>query len=457
MAHAWTREMVLALAPDAASAQAGQSLASPRTWKGLGRDDRAIWGECQGSGKNPYQARADLGGAGAGAAAAAFKCTCPSRKFPCKHALGLLLLMVERSDLVATGPRPAWVAEWLASREGRQEKKAAKAEAETFKPVDAEAQAKRQAKREANVSAGIEGLALWMRDLIRAGLAAARSKPGSFWETQAARLVDAQAPGLARMVRELAATVSSGEGWEGRTLERLGRLHLLGRALARIDRLPRDVQAEVRSLVGWTVTKEEVLAGAGVKDHWVVLGQRTYQEDRVRVQRTWAWGASSARPALFLAFAAPGGQNLPAEFVPGTSFDAELAFYPGATPVRALVKERGETGAAPPEPPGYASIATAGASFAEAVGRNPWTEQWCLPLRSVVPVRAGGQDSWLVRDPEGASLPLIRGFDRGWELLAVSGGRSVSVVGEFDGVALRPLSVWAGGTCRSLAPKEEDP
>src|SRR4051812_28757030 len=73
-----TTEQVLALAPDAASVKAGQGLANPASWVSLGRDERSVWGECQGSGKLPYRTQMDAHGP-------AFHCSCPSRKFPCKH------------------------------------------------------------------------------------------------------------------------------------------------------------------------------------------------------------------------------------------------------------------------------------------------------------------------------------------------------------------------------------
>ena len=81
-----TSDQVLALAPDAASAKAGAALATARQWERVGADgDRAVWGECRGSGAQPYQTRVDLDGP-------AYRCSCPSRKIPCKHVLGLLLL-----------------------------------------------------------------------------------------------------------------------------------------------------------------------------------------------------------------------------------------------------------------------------------------------------------------------------------------------------------------------------
>ncbi|WP_345024954.1 SWIM zinc finger family protein, partial [Nonomuraea roseoviolacea] len=44
-----------------------------------------LFGECEGSGATPYQTCVDLDGP-------AYRCGCPSRKAPCKHALGLLLV-----------------------------------------------------------------------------------------------------------------------------------------------------------------------------------------------------------------------------------------------------------------------------------------------------------------------------------------------------------------------------
>ncbi len=80
------------LAPDQASLSAAAKLKKPAAWSLLARDDAAalIWGECQGSGASPYRvicSEADFG----------TKCTCPSRKFPCKHALALLWLSAENA------------------------------------------------------------------------------------------------------------------------------------------------------------------------------------------------------------------------------------------------------------------------------------------------------------------------------------------------------------------------
>src|SRR4029078_6815425 len=100
-------EQTAALAPDASALAAGKKPAAPRLWDALGRSDTAIWGECKGSAV--YQVRVALGDLVA-------KCSCTSRKFPCKHSLGLLFLAAESPDRVPTATPPEWVTEWLGKR-----------------------------------------------------------------------------------------------------------------------------------------------------------------------------------------------------------------------------------------------------------------------------------------------------------------------------------------------------
>src|SRR5262249_20502421 len=114
MATSWTRETVQSLAPDASSFKSALGLAKAREWQCLELSDRALWGEIKGSGKAPYQTRIDL-------SAPAFKCSCPSRKFPCKHGLALMLLHVEDPSAFKSTDPPEWVTAWLSGREQRAE------------------------------------------------------------------------------------------------------------------------------------------------------------------------------------------------------------------------------------------------------------------------------------------------------------------------------------------------
>jgi hypothetical protein len=434
----WTPDQILALAPDDSSRKSGKDLAAPRKWVTLGADDRSAWGECQGSGKNPYQTQIDL-------SEPAFKCSCPSRKFPCKHGLGLFLLLEAQRGAFTQETPPGWVAEWLEARTERAEKRAERAEKAEAAP-DPAAQAKRAAERERKVAAGLEELDRWLDDLVRRGLAEAQTQPMRFWEGPAARMVDSQASGVARMIREMAGIPASGEGWPERLLEKMGVVHLLAEGYRRLDMLPEATREDVRTRIGWTLKEEELRLEAGVRDRWLVLGQRVDQEDRLRVQRSWLLGCATERAALVLDFAF-GSASLDPSLVPGTSLDGELVFYPGGWPLRGVVKTREGN----PEPytglSGHATIAGALGAYAEALAADPWLERFPMRLSSVVPVR---RDAWAVRDTEGKLLFLAARPEAGWRLLAVSGGHPVDLFGEWDGRSLLPLSVWAEGRFHRL-------
>jgi hypothetical protein len=437
--HGWNTEKVLALAPDAGSVSAGIGLANVRKWRSLGASERAIWGLCQGSGKDPYQTRIDIG-------EPAFKCSCPSRKFPCKHGLGLFLLFLKERSSFKNGDEPGWVGEWIDGRAAKAEKKAEKAKASAEAPVDLEAQAKRAAVRESRVRQGVTECRTWLDDLLRRGLAAAQSDANGECERVAARMVDAQAPGLAGMVRRIPRAMASGAGWEVRTLEVLGRIHLLLAAAERLDELPNVLAADVRVAIGYNQPKDVVLAEEGVSDLWIVVGQAYEEDERLSVRRTWLWGKRTARAALVIDFAA-GNQPFDASLVSGTAFEGEVVFYPSGAPIRALVKSREESTRAPEAPCGEGSnsITANLGRFAGALGANPWLHRWPMLLPRTRVVRSGVR--WLLNQGE-ELLPLSPTFERGiqlWRLLSATGGREATIVAEWDGDMAEPVGVFLEG------------
>ena len=445
----WSSERVAALAPDPASASAGQALASERKWASLGQTDRAIWGLCQGSGKQPYQARVDL-------SEPAFKCSCPSRKFPCKHGLGLLLLFAKNPAVFTPGDEPGWVAEWLTDRVDRAAKKTEQA-ASVEKPVDLESQAKRAAQREARVRDGVAGCRVWLEDLVRRGLAAAQSDPPSEWERAAGRLVDAQAPGLASFIRRIPMMMASGPGWDTRTVDLLGRLHLLLCAAQRLDDLPPDVAGDVRTALGWTQSREDALASAGVVDRWASIGQVIEEEERFRISRTWLVGRNTGRRALILDFAA-GAQPLERSLAAGSAFDGELAFYPGRQPLRALLKSRSESQVLDRdfEQRWDATIEAGLLRYAEALAATPWIFRWPLVLAEVRPVQDGAR--WFLVDRQDHGLPVRPAFARSlqlWRLISARGGSPATVVVEWDGASALPIGAFSGSPVEylDLAPR----
>ncbi len=455
MPDTWSAEQVRALAPDVASRHAAAKLGVPAPWSGTGHsgaEPPVLWGLCAGSGKSPYQAAVDL-------SEPAYKCSCPSRKFPCKHALALLLLW--SGGQVEPGAVPPWVDEWLAGRAQRVQRAEARRES-AGAPADPRAAQRRAAQRADRIAAGLDELDRWLADQVRHGLAGAETAGYAHWDGTAARLVDAQAPGAAAAVKRLGGTVGSGAGWAGRLLSELALLRLLTAGYQRLDTLPAELADTVRSRVGLTVGQEQVLAAAPVRDRWLVLGLRDEQEDQLTVRRAWLRGLTTGRPALILSFAAP-NQPLAADFVPGTVLDADLHFYPGAQPLRALPGTRHTAPTrvlatdAPPHlaetaPPGGVPSVLAGVAddiptalegYARALAAEPWLDAWPVLLGSVTPVRHGSR--WHLVEPSGATLPLHPGVPDPWPLVAAGGGLPATVAAEWSPGGLRPLSAWPSG------------
>ena len=289
-----TSESVLALAPDASSVKAAQALLKPGQWPTLGFNENAVWGECKGSGSKPYQVEADLSGP-------VFKCTCPSRKFPCKHSLALLLLRVQQEAAFTQGEAPDWVKEWLDARDKRAARQEQKQE-NKGQPADPAAAAKREASRLKRMAAGLDDLERWMCDLIRHGLGQLSGAP-AWQEEAAARMVDAQLPGIAARLRNLQGVTFSGEDWPGVVLAQFGQLQLLIDAFRHLDALSPEEQADIRAALGLSPDKDEVLAtGERLNDLWLVLGVSYAEENKLWRRRVWLRGQNSGRTALLLDF-----------------------------------------------------------------------------------------------------------------------------------------------------------
>ena len=442
MASIPTSDQVRSLAPDVSAARAGEGLANPRRWSAIGREDRAAWGQCQGSGASPYQVAIDFNGP-------AFKCSCPSRKFPCKHGLGLLFLLAADAAAFPAAEPPPWAVEWLTSRHERAEAAEARAQSrearaaagEQADVVDTAARQRRIAARERKVQAGIVDLDRWLQDLVRRGLAAAKGEGYHFWDQAGARLVDAQAAALGREVRALGATFNSGAGWAEWALERVGRLHLIVEAYSRLERLPPDLRYDVRGLVGWTIKEDELPRDTRTDDRWLVVGRTVTSDERLTTVRTWLLGDATGRFALHLAFGG-GGASPPAIGLPGASFRAALVFYPSATPLRVALS--GDPHGAPSFDafPATArlSIAQAAHAFTDLLARNPFLTSWPMILDEVVPVSRDG--ALFLRDANAATI-LVRPASIGARLMAAAGGRPVSAFGVWTGTGFRILSAIA--------------
>ncbi|RJF72757.1 SWIM zinc finger family protein [Deinococcus cavernae] len=414
-----TPETILALAPDSASASNGKKLATPAKWQNLNAPAGMLWGQAQGSGKDPYLTGVDLNGL-------VSKCSCPSRKFPCKHALALLLLHTTHAGDFGQADAPESLQTWVKGREHRAESKEQKTEEAARKEVDPASQAKRRAAREKKVTDGLAALDLFLKDLVRDGLAQARGRPYSDWDTQAARLVDAQASGAARQVRKIPELL----GEPAALLTHLAKLHLLCEAWTRRDTLTDDEQADLRTALGFPLSQAEVLARPGLRGKWLVAAQFTEEEDTFTTRRTWL--QQGRHHALLLDFA-PSGRPLPPGSPLGATLDAEVCFVPSATPQRALL--RGEAPISPrsEQSPDAFTLDELLERHAQLLARNPWLERSGIYLLQNVKIMNDGTN-WHLLDATDRTLPLrLIDSRQPYLLLAQSGGQPMQVFGEWDG------------------------
>lgn len=166
-----TEQLILSLAPNPAAAANGKKISNSGGFTKLYRssDDTFFMGECQGSGKKPYITSADY----IDEDHPVFRCSCPSRQFPCKHSLGLMYeMMSDKAFEICEIP------EDIISKRAKLAAKAAKSDApagaspEDAKKTAAAKKASNSAKKK-KLKKQLEGLDLCdkaVKELISAGL-----------------------------------------------------------------------------------------------------------------------------------------------------------------------------------------------------------------------------------------------------------------------------------------------
>lgn len=430
-----SEEQILSLAPDEASKKPGKDLSNPAKWVSKGGNESAIWGEAQGSGSKPYQTQIDI-------ANIAFKCSCPSRKFPCKHGLGLLLLYAKQQNIFTDNTAPVWVTEWLEKRAEKQEKQASKEE----KPVDEAAQAKRQQARQQKVAAGIEELQLWIKDIVRNGILSVPDKGAPWFESMAKRMVDAQAPGLANMIRNLGDTNFYAEGWHGNFMHQLLSIFLVTEGFKNNKLLNQNLQQDIRTLIGFTQNQEELKEQPGITDTWFVLAKQVTEIDNITTERNWLYGTNSNQYALVLQFIVR-GQGAQLTITPGMYIQAELSFFPSASPLRAIIKRQIATNPVN-EFESFSNWLQVAAAETRLSSLLPVRSERPYIVKQIKPVQYNKQ--WWLQDAEHNMMQFKNQHKTLWKLLSISGGIALdmAVIGRED--QYEPVGVWHNTTYKIL-------
>lgn len=207
-----TEQQILALAPNAAAASNGRKISQKGGFVKLERseDDTLYMGECTGSGKSNYITSADY----IDENNPVFRCSCPSRQFPCKHSLALLYEMLAKKEF--------GICEVPEDIQKKREKKQAKENkaAEAAKPESEMTEEEKQKAEKKKASAAktaknarvkklksqLEGLDLVekvVNDLMSAGLGTIGGASLKTYQQLAKQMGDYYLPGPQRLCNQL--------------------------------------------------------------------------------------------------------------------------------------------------------------------------------------------------------------------------------------------------------------
>jgi len=181
-------------ATNAAAIKNARGVVLKRKLVGLFRstDGTLLFGDCKGSGADNYRPSADF----ADPAKPVYRCTCPSRQFPCKHSLALLYAYAQGSKF-SEKEIPTDIADKRTKIEQRAEKKKETAD----KPIKVNTSALK--KKIQTQLGGLDLLESLINDLVRAGLGTLNAKSARQVEEQARQLGDAYLPGAQNALHAL--------------------------------------------------------------------------------------------------------------------------------------------------------------------------------------------------------------------------------------------------------------
>lgn len=437
----FTAAQVESLAPKPAAYKAALKIVDTGKCSSSGKSERALWGEIQGSGKKPYKTQIDLQNL-------AYKCSCPSRQFPCKHALAILTLSY-KTNIVASA-EPEWVSTWIAKR---REKQAAKDEPEvapkilTAKEIEGREKQKnkRVEERLTAVNAGVEELQKWLEDIVRIGLIELPNRSHDDFKRMAARMVDSKATGLTGWVRALGDLNYTTTGaWQEESLSIIAKLNLLIQAWKNHSNLSEPWQATVKNLVGWNQSTKDLKVNKetySVKDEWLVLGKELETIDEIVIQREWLWGCNTGESVLILNFGTR-FHTLTNSLLPASLIEAEVAYFPAIIPHRGIIrlqnKISNKINTQPTKLPNLNALKT---QHNENTSANPWTNNTCYLVEDIKLVRLG--DKWSVTDRENNHMPLEMDDELIMKWFLYSGNQAVGTAIVHKQKALKVLGIFS--------------
>ena len=428
-------DQVEALAPDAGTLSRAKKIAKPNKYSGVGANDRAIWATALGS--SDYETFVDIQGP-------AYKCSCPVNRMPCKHAMGLMVLVAQNPALAKADEPPQSLSAWLEKRDGASQARDARKKGEVKDPA---AQARRAHQREKNVEKGIEELRRFLQDSVRVGLAESSRRSEDVWNQMQKRLIDAQARGLSRSLDWIRLEMGSKVNWTHSVFRALLRLHALVSAWDNRDNLPAELLDDIRERIGWSKNKDQVLQESAQPGPWLVMNHAVRYESGLYSQTVWLLHRHNGRFARVLNFATDFNRDaLEGGFHSASLIEGNVYDYSRWSPQRVILQRQSAFEFSEVEDWHWLldcaepNIANAIRALQKQRIHHPFQEAWPLLIRDLRLVNRS--DQLALVDGEQRLLLIDREFKREWQLLSLMGKDSATVfMTSFNGEQVQPWAV----------------
>jgi len=189
-------------------------------------DHSLIFGECSGSGKSNYACSCDF----VDPSKPVYRCSCPSRQFPCKHCLGLMYAYVEGNKF-----KSAKVPDDILEKRGKAQQRAEKRKEQATKPKKVNKSALKK-----KIDAKLKGLDLLEQlthDLVRAGMGNMNAKLARQIEDQAKQLGNAYLPGAQSALHNYTKLFIEDDGYFDAEVSANAREKIYSEALDQLTRL----------------------------------------------------------------------------------------------------------------------------------------------------------------------------------------------------------------------------
>ncbi len=283
---------------------------------------------------------------------------------------------------------------------------------------------------------GITHLQQWLRDLIKIGILQFDFETSVF--EISSRMVDAKLGAIANRLRQMSLLDRTDPEWVQRITADLAKLFLITLQFSRLDKLSEAEKSGLFAQCGFSIRRENLMQQKGLRDLWLVMGQNKSQVENLQIRKTWLSGVQSARTALILDYAF-GRSTFKEKYLVGSLLKGTLVYYPGTFAMRALFKDKTEQKLTDQKPASFKSIEAFLKQYATALSKNLWIENFPCSL-SNVRVFPDGEGFALV-DQYHKKI-TISDQERGWNLVALSGGGPIQLFGEWNGRKLYPLSFY---------------